>query len=156
MRVFRKYVFYKRMLHGLFTINILLIVSGIVSLFHFFKTQDITALELAAIGFGTLIFGIVAPAFLLHQMMQTMKEMRRQTEEAVALWVAGWLKNYKAHDGDVLHDPYFWVNIGLLSLEIFGENSKHPLSRMLAEFAPIVKHELHKAGSKKKSRKQTA
>jgi hypothetical protein len=156
MGIVKKYQFYKRLLLTLFAVNVLFIMFGIIAVFKFFQTHDVTAAEVVIVGLGTFVFGILTPYVIIDKFMTNMAEMRKRTEIAVAAWVSGWMENYKDHDNDAIHDPLFWLNIGLLTAEVVGQHTQHPVGRMLAEFAPLLKQELAKSNPKKQKIKKSA
>jgi predicted permease len=160
--IVKKYVFYKRCLITLFAMNVFFIVCGAVACVHYFRTHDVSALELTAVGLGTLVFGIMAPALLINKIMKAAQEMRRQTEQSVARWVAGWLEEVRDHGGEsentgeAMTNPAFWANIVLLTVEVFGQNVKHPAAQYFVEFAPMIREQLSKQAPmpKRRSRKR--
>jgi len=155
MGIIRRYFLYKRLLQVLFVINIILVLCGIAALVQYFKTEQVTSLSLVVVGFGTLVFGIALPIVIIDRLLETINVMRKQTEESVAKFVAGWIENYKRNE-DPIRDAHFWINVALLTAELVTENSRHPVGRLISEFAPLMKAELSKSSKKNKGRKVTA
>jgi hypothetical protein len=156
MQIIKKYLFYKRALQAFFALNVFFIAFGIMALVEFFKTHDPSALSLVAVGAGTFVFGIFLPMYLLAQLGKVVNELKTQTEHMVAQWVSGWFENYNQFDGDAISDPRFWLNMGLLTMEIFGEHTKHPAARLIGEFAPVLRQEIQKQTHKKSKPRKAA
>ena len=156
MTLMKKYRFYRRILQTLLAVNVGFVIMGALALAEYLKTHEPTSLELFVTGFGTLIFGIALPWFIIHQIVQQVREIRHQTEKRVAQWVSHGLESYRSHEGDPLKDPLFWVNMGLMTVEILTEESRHPAARAFSELAPMIRSEIKKNTPKQKVRKAKA
>ncbi|MDZ4678060.1 MAG: hypothetical protein SGI74_11205 [Oligoflexia bacterium] len=156
MQIIKKYLMYKRALQGFFAVNVFFIMFGIVALIEYFKTHEQSVLTLTAVGAGTFVFGIYLPIYLMAQLGKVIKEIKTQTEHMVAQWVSGWFENYNQYEEDAIKDPRFWLNMVLLTTEIFGDHSKHPAARLIGEFAPILRQEIQKQTHKKTKVKRAA
>ncbi|MCC6278101.1 MAG: hypothetical protein IT289_09320 [Oligoflexia bacterium] len=146
MDIFRRFIYYKRALQVLFFFNVLFFFLGCVAFWSYTQTHDWSAASLAFAGLGTLICGIILPYTIINHMAHIAHEYRIHTERVVAHWVSGWLQNYENHkdNDDPMRSPQFWINIGLLTMEVFGEHSRHPVARVFAEFAPLLKLEMQR------------
>jgi predicted membrane-bound mannosyltransferase len=149
----KKILFYKRFLQIDLLINGFFIAAGIVALYRYLQTNDIRALHLGIVGLGVLIFGLVIPTLIFKRIADMRGAIRKQTEETISRLVSGWMESYKEADGNIIEDPLFWANIALLAVEVFGENSKHPAVVTLMEFIPVIRQELKKNKTKKKTKK---
>jgi hypothetical protein len=146
MDTFRKFLAYKRFLQVLFFFNVLFFFAGCVAFWSYTQTHEWSAISLAFVGLGTLVCGIILPYTILNHMAHIAHEYRIQTERVVAHWVSGWMQNYETvqNTEDPLRSPQFWINMGLLTMEVFGEQSRHPVARAFSEFAPLLKLELER------------
>ena len=165
MTLVRRFNQYKRALQLVIFVNVFFMAWGLVAFRDYFWNRDPASLPLVYVGFGTLIFGLILPSYLLSRIHRQMMAMRQDAELMVARWVSGWLENYRQLNGETaFQSPEFWVNTSLLFLEVFGEKSKHPSGALLAEFAPIIRHEIlrrmasspHRPSPIKKSKRDAA
>ena len=111
------------------------------------KMRDLT-LQLIYLGVFTLIFGILIPFLLFRRLIQEVAQAKHKVEEKLSHWIAHWFQTHKAHGEKSFQDPVFWLQILLLTVEVFAPQSKNPIAGFLLEFAPILRKEL---GSEKKS-----
>jgi hypothetical protein len=141
MDLLKMYRLYKRAYQFLLGINILFFAAGTVMVFEYLQTREISELQLAVLGGGALFCGILIPSVILLHMTWAVRAARRRAEETVAKYVGGWIQKYgSSHDGS--RDPSFWMNLALMSTEIWGEHAKHPVAQTLAHFAPVLRNEL--------------
>jgi hypothetical protein len=151
----KKIHFYKRALQLTLLINGFFIAVGIVALYRYLAVNDVLALHLVIVAIGVLLFGVAVPAYIFKRVAEMRGALRKQTEETITRLVAAWIESYEEVDGDIFHDPLFWVNILLTIVEVFGENSKHPAAVTLIEFIPIIKQEIKNARKPKKKKSKT-
>lgn len=143
MGLIRKYQFYKHLLQVSLFFNAFFVLLGFVALVRWLETQSFTHSELALVGIGTLIFGVVLPLYVFSLLTKLMQELREKTQALVTEAVAQWVSSFKEFEGqDPLQNPKFWVNMALLMFETVGDHSKHPGLQALAEFAPLLRREI--------------
>jgi hypothetical protein len=152
MGLFKTFQRYKQILQILFVINIFFIVCGVVAVVQYAGTHEISLLAFVVIGLGTLLFGILVPVYIIGKISAVMEDMRIEVEKGAARLIAGWMENYQASD-DALRDPHFWLNITLILVEVFGPQIRHPVGKIIADFAPLMKSEIAKPNGKPNGRK---
>jgi hypothetical protein len=155
MGIFRHYQSFKGIILVCYIMNIVLICVGAVAIHSYLETHDPSNLQLIGVALGVLIFGIILPAVAVNQMIKRIEAARLRTEKIVAEYVSQWIASFKDYEEtDPLHNPRFWINMGLLMVEVVGDNSRHPALQAMAEFSPIMRAELRKASRSETSVKK--
>lgn len=103
--------------------------------------------QAAVVGLLTFIFGIVLPLLISYFLTKTLLEAKKSYEEMVAQWIAKYLQEWRTAGDQPFQDPFFWMNLVITTVEIFGPQSKHPAMQILSEFAPVIKREINKRAS---------
>lgn len=150
MGLVNKIIWLKRVFQILLVINVFLIGAGAVALSVFLKTHEVSALQMALVGGATLLIGFILPLFIIASLTQAALKARKQTEEAAAKLISGWI-GYQDQEKGVA-DPIFWLKMVLLGAEVWGENARHPMASSVAQFAPVLRKELGHVSQKRKRR----
>ena len=112
------------------------------------KTRD-ASIQLIIAGLMTIIFGFLLPIYFFYRLVHALIAAKQTYEEKMAKWLVEYLNGYKRYgekaDGKPFQDPLFWLHLVMISVEIFGPRSHHPIIRMVSELAPLVKQEIEKS-----------
>ncbi|MGE3974101.1 MAG: hypothetical protein AB7F59_06200 [Bdellovibrionales bacterium] len=103
-----------------------------------------TSSQAAIVGFFTLVFGIILPLLISFWLTRSMLQAKRDYEAMVAQWITSYLQGWQTAGDKPFQDPFFWMNLVIATVEIFGPQSKHPAMQILSEFAPVIKREINK------------
>jgi hypothetical protein len=109
-------------------------------------TNSMKASSQAAIaGALTVLFGIFLPMLISFFMTRALLEAKRSYEEMVAQWIAKYMYEWQQSGDKPFQNPLFWANMMIVTVEIFGRQSRHPAMQIISELAPLIKKEMNKS-----------
>lgn len=105
------------------------------------KSMDLHQ-HLFLVGLITVALGIVLPLLIIYLITRRINETRKALQVQVSHWVSQWLAINQTFGSRFYQQPEFWIQIVLLTTELFGEKLKHPLMQFIVEIASMIRQDL--------------
>lgn len=94
------------------------------------------------VGLVTLTLGIALPLLIIHFITRRLNEARQSFQLQVSQWISQWIALNKTYGGRFYQQPEFWLQILLLTTELFAEKAKHPIILFFADIASMIRTDL--------------
>lgn len=149
-----RYYFIVRVLQFYILVNTVFVLYGAVSLSEYLKNSQTSALTMSLVGAVALVLGFVLPAIIINNLNSKIQNLIKAWQNEAARWAAELVKLSQSKVDDPLKSPVVWAYVGLLGVEMWSGQSKHPMAEIITEMAPLIRKEILKSEPKKKRKKE--
>lgn len=142
MSLYKRFKYLKTALQILLTLNVFVVLWGLIAFFKYYGSHDPSSLEMVIVGLLTLVIGVMAPLTISYYLVRVSKKLTRQAHERVAQMIGLWAKDSGLMQQEGIKNPFVWLNLGIAIAEIFTADSEHPAATLVQEMGPLLRKEI--------------